>query len=77
MSPNSIKITAWEGVLGPCVLTEGDLAAFSHFLLVKYAMVKDERLDFRKSFPENILLCRPQLILWEEEFDDGENANRV
>lgn len=59
MSPNSIEIIAWEGVLGLCVLTEGHFSASSHFLLVKHAMVKDEKLDCRKSFPENVLLCRP------------------
>lgn len=77
MSTNSIKISAWEEVLGPCVLTEGNFSASSCFLLVKHAVVKDEKLNCRKSFPENILLCRPQLILWKEEFDDGENAHHV
>lgn len=77
MSTNSRKISAWEEVLGLCVLAEGDFTVSSHFLLVKYAVVKDEKLNCSKSFPENILLCRPKLNLWEEEFDDGETANLV
>lgn len=77
MSTNSIKICAWEEVLGPCVLMEGGFTASSHFLLVKHPVVKYENLNSRKSFPENILLCRLQLILWEEEFDNGENVNHA
>lgn len=56
MSTSSIKISAWEEVLLSCVLTEGDFTASSHPLLVKHAVVKDEKLNCRKSFPENTLL---------------------
>lgn len=49
MSTNSIKISAWEEKLLSCVLTERNFTASSHFLLVKHAMVKDEKLNAGKT----------------------------
>lgn len=31
----------------------------------------------RISFTENFFLCRPQQIMWEKEFDVGENTNPI
>lgn len=57
MPENSVKISAWKEVVGPRVLTEGGLAVYSRFWLVKRAVVKGlKTINCRASFTENLTL---------------------
>lgn len=60
-STNSIKISAWEEVPGPCVLPGGDITMCSLFV---GKICSGERLKTLNT--ENFFLCGPQQILWEK-----------